>query len=57
MWFDTADPAIMALSFLRSPCKSGAVGAQISLPCNKAERMQALYTFPRVKGDTIKSQP
>ena len=32
---------IMALSFLRSLCKFGAVGAQISIPCNRAERMQA----------------
>ena len=43
---------IMALSFLRSLCKSGAVGAQVSLPCNRAERMQALNAFPHVKGDT-----
>ena len=43
---------IMALSFLRSLCKSGAVGAQVSLSCNRDERMQALNTFPRVKGDT-----
>ena len=42
----------MALSFLRSLCKSGAVGAQVSLPCNMAERTQALNTFPHVKGDT-----
>ena len=42
----------MPLSFLQSLCKSGAVGAQVSLPCNRAERMQALNTFPRVKGDT-----
>ena len=43
---------IMDLSFLWSLCKSGAVGAQVSLPCNRAERMQALNTFPQVKGDT-----
>ena len=43
---------IMAQSFLQSLCKPGAVGAQVSLPCNRAERMQALNTFPRVKGDT-----
>ena len=40
------------LSFRRSPCKSGAVGAQVSLPCNRAERTQALKTFPRVLRDT-----
>ena len=34
------------LSFQRSRCKSGAVGAQVSLPCNRAERTQALKTFP-----------
>ena len=39
---------IMALSFLRSLCKSGACGAQVSLPCNRAEGMQALNTFPQV---------
>ena len=43
---------IMALSFLRSLCQSGAVGALVSLPCNRAERTQALNTFPQVKGDT-----
>ena len=43
---------IMALSFLPSLCKSGAVGAQVSLPCNRDKQMQALNTFPRVKGDT-----
>ena len=43
---------IMALSFLWSLCKSRAVGVQVSLPCKRAERMQALNTFPRVKGDT-----
>ena len=43
---------IMAHSFLRNLCKSGAVEAQVSLPCNRAEQMQALNTFPRVKGDT-----
>ena len=43
---------IMAVSFLQSLCKSGAAGAQASLPCNRAERMQALNTFPLVKGDT-----
>ena len=36
------------LSFRQSCCKSGAVGAQVSLPCNRAERTQALKTFPRV---------
>ena len=36
---------ILALSFLQSLCKSGAVGAQVSLPCNRAERMQALTLF------------
>ena len=40
------------LSFRRSRCKSGAVGAQVSLPCNRAERTQALKTFPRVLKDT-----
>ena len=40
------------LSFRRSRCKSGAVGAQVSLPCNRAERTQALKTFPRVLRDT-----
>ena len=39
-------------SFRRSRCKSGAVGAQVSLPCNRAERTQALKTFPRVLRDT-----
>ena len=43
---------ILALSFLRSLCKSGAVGSQVSLPCNRAEGVQALNTFPRDKGDT-----
>ena len=36
----------------RSRCKSGAVGAQVSLPCNRAERTQALKTFPQVLRDT-----
>ena len=36
------------LSFPRSRCKSGAVGAQVSLPCKRAERTQALKTFPQV---------
>ena len=36
------------LSFRRSHCKSGAVGAHVSLPCNRAERTQALKTFPGV---------
>ena len=40
------------LSFRRSRCKSGAVGAQVSLPCNRTERTQALKTFPRVLRDT-----
>ena len=40
------------LSFRRSRCKSGAVGAQVSLPCTRAERTQALKTFPRVLRDT-----
>ena len=40
------------LSFRRSCCKSGAVGAQVSLPCHRAERTQALKTFPRVLMDT-----
>ena len=40
------------LSFRRSRCKSGAVGAQVSLPCNRAEHKQALKTFPRVLRDT-----
>ena len=40
------------LSFQQSRCKSGAVGAQISLPCNRAERTQALKTFLRVLRDT-----
>ena len=43
---------IMALSFLQSLFKSGAVGAQVSLPCNRDKGMQALNTFSRVKGDT-----
>ena len=43
---------IMDLSFLRCLCKSRAVGTQVSLPCNRDERMQALNTFPQVKGDT-----
>ena len=30
------------LSFQQSRCKSGAVGAQVLLPCNRAERTQAL---------------
>ena len=33
------------LSFRRSHCKSGTVGAQVSLPCSRAERTQALKTF------------
>ena len=40
------------LSFQQSRCKSGAVGAQVSLPCNRAEHTQALKTFPRVLRDT-----
>ena len=40
------------LSFQRSRCKSGAVGDQVSLPCNRAERTQALKTFLRVLRDT-----
>ena len=32
------------LSFWRSRCKSGALGAQFSLPCDRAERTQALKT-------------
>ena len=40
------------LSFRRSHCKSGTVGAQVSLPCYRAERTQALKTFPRVLRDT-----
>ena len=40
------------LLFWRSRCKSGAVGAQVSLPCNRAERTQALKTFPQVLRDT-----
>ena len=40
------------VSFRRSSCKSGAIGAQVSLPCNRAERTQALKTFPRVLRDT-----
>ena len=40
------------LSFQRSRCKSGAVGVQVSLPCYRAERTQALKTFPRVLRDT-----
>ena len=40
------------LSFRRCRCKSGAVGARVSLPCNRAERTQALKTFPRVLRDT-----
>ena len=40
------------LSFQQSRCKSGAVGAQVSLPCNRAERTQPLKTFPQVLRDT-----
>ena len=40
------------LSFRRSRCKFGAVGAQVSLPCNRVERTQTLKTFPRVLRDT-----
>ena len=40
------------LSFRQSCCKSGAVGAQVSLSCNRAERTQALKTFQRVLRDT-----
>ena len=40
------------LSFGRSRCKSGAVVAQVSLPCNRAEHTQALKTFPQVLRDT-----
>ena len=54
MWFDTADPAdhgsIICL------CKSGAVGAQVSLPGNRTERMQALNTvFHELKEVSIGS--
>ena len=40
------------LSFRQSHCKSGAVVAQVSLPCSRAERTQELKTFPRVLRDT-----
>ena len=40
------------LSFRRSRCKSGAVGAQVLLPCNRAECTQALKTFPLALMDT-----
>ena len=40
------------LSFRRNGCKSGAVGALVALPCNRAERTQALKTFLRVLRDT-----
>ena len=40
------------LSFRRSRCKSGTVGVQVSLPCNRAERTQALKTVPWVLRDT-----
>ena len=43
------------LSFQRSRCKSGAVGAQVSLSCNRAERTQALKTFPPFLRDTFKT--
>ena len=33
------------LSLWRSCCKPGAVGGQVSLPCNRAECTQALKTF------------
>ena len=39
---------IMALSFRRSRCRSGAAGAQVSLPCRRADRIQVLKIFPRV---------
>ena len=45
----------IGLSFLQSCCKSGAVGAQVSLPCN-ADCTQALKTFPRVLRDTCFNQ-
>ena len=40
------------LLFRRSCCKSGAVGAQVSLPCNRAERTQGVKTFQWVLRDT-----
>ena len=56
---DTSSPSLTThiqktidLLFRRSRCKSGAVGAQVSLPCNRTERTQALKTFPRVLRDT-----
>ena len=33
------------LSFWRSPCKSGVVGAQVSLPCNRAEHTLSRGSF------------
>ena len=39
------------LSFWRSCCRSGAVGAQVPLPCNRAERTQALKTLPQALRD------
>ena len=42
---------IIGLSVRRSRCKSGAVGAQVSLPWRKAERTQSSNTFPRTVRD------
>ena len=56
---DTSSPSLtpqiqwaIDLSFKQSRCKSGPAGAQVSLPCNSAERTQALKTFPWVLRDT-----
>ena len=40
------------LSFRRSRCKSGALGAQVSIPCYRTECTQGLKTFPHVLRDT-----
>ncbi|KAH3769231.1 hypothetical protein DPMN_170480 [Dreissena polymorpha] len=42
----------IALSFLRSRCREEADGAHASLPCNMADRTQALNTLPRVLRET-----
>ena len=56
---DTSSPSLtpqiqrtIDLSFRQSLCKSGTVGAQVSLPCSRVECTQALKTFPRVLRDT-----
>ena len=49
---DTQIQKTTDLSFRQSRFKSGAVGAQVSLSCDNADRKQALKTFQRVMRDT-----